>query len=93
VNDQLSEIVQNSLNKNRTIEEDGLIKQNYDQIYLSDHLISGRLFDSNPMFVPVKKLGGQVIDTYLYNLIFLWLMIAAGYLILYFDIIGKLLNR
>lgn len=91
-NENINEIVQNTLSKEKGYIEDNLVKQNMDQIYMSDHLLTKSLFSENPMFVPFKKAGPVVMDTYWYNLIVIWLYCLIAYLILYFGLLKKIID-
>jgi len=44
-------------------------------------------------YAPVKKLGNSFIDTYWFNLLFVWLSSLVWYFVLYFDLLRKLLEK
>ena len=44
-------------------------------------------------YSPVKKLGNLTIDTLWFNVIFIWITTLIFYLLLYFDVLKKVITR
>ncbi|MBI1835906.1 MAG: ATP-binding cassette domain-containing protein [Flavobacteriia bacterium] len=91
-NDDVADLVQNTLIKKKYFVENSRVYQNYDHIYLRDHLAPNYSLKGTFMFVPNKKIGEKIISTFSYNLIVIWLLNISLFFILYFDILKKILN-
>lgn len=59
-----------------------------DPIYMIPESGTGRAH----LYAPVKRLGDKEIDTFWFNIIFIWLTSLALYVILYFDLLKILVN-
>ncbi|MEY4605208.1 MAG: hypothetical protein RIT43_2500 [Bacteroidota bacterium] len=91
-NEDISEIVQNTTTKNRYFVQNNTVFQNYDFVFMRDHLDPAFQLKGNLMYVPVKAAFGQTIPTFWYNVIVIWLFIFATFIALYFDILKRIME-
>jgi hypothetical protein len=84
----LADLLQNEHMIESAIEIDNRLVRKKDLIYTEPASRFGRAH----FYAPVKKLGELSIDTYLFNLIFIWVTSFLFYLTLVFDLIRKLVN-
>ena len=49
-------------------------------------------FGRAQFYAPVKKIGDWEIDTFYFNLIFIWVLTGIAYILLYFDALRKSLR-
>lgn len=89
-NEDVAEIVQNTTTKNRYYVYNNRVFQNYDFIYMRDHLDPLYKPQGDIMFVPNKLVLGQLIPTFWYNVVMIWIFIFVTFYLLYFDIIKRL---
>jgi ABC-type multidrug transport system ATPase subunit len=88
LNDKLNEFVRNNTETDRIIEYNGRFVQKMDPIFK----------DPEPKFIkahfysPTKQLFGKYVDTFVVNVIVLWVMTGMLYLALYFRLLKKLLD-
>ncbi len=87
-NEKLTEVVLNRNRVKQIILYDKELIQKKDPIYLEPDNKFGRAH----FFAPVKKIGNLKIDTLYFNTIVFWLYTIFFYLLLYFDVFGKLLR-
>jgi hypothetical protein len=87
-NESLEEFVTNKNETLKTVEYDGEIVQKLEPIYMDPKYS----FIKSHFYSPTKKIFGMKIDTYIINVIVLWVMTAALYLILYFRLLKKVLD-
>ncbi|NOY36132.1 MAG: ATP-binding cassette domain-containing protein [Chlorobi bacterium] len=90
-NEHLADIVQKVYERNRMLVYENRIIQKYHPIYKDPE--SGHWFGLRAHFyAPVKKIGHKQIDTYVYNISVVWIMILLAYVILYFDLLARVIN-
>ena len=89
-NEDVAEIVQNTTTKNRYYVYNNRVFQNYDFIYMRDHLDPLYKPQGDIMFVPNKLVLGQLIPTFWYNVVMIWMFIFVTFYLLYFDVIKRL---
>jgi ABC transport system ATP-binding/permease protein len=88
VNNKLSEFVKNSTETDRIIEYNGKFVQKMEPIFR----------DPEPKFIkahfysPTKQVFGYYVDTFVVNVIVLWIMTGLMYMALYFRLLKKLLD-
>jgi len=91
-NNNVADVVQNSLSKKKFFVENSMVYQNYDHIFLRDHLNSEYKVDGSFMYVPVKSFFGNKISTFWYNILVIWFFNFILFILLYFDGLKKLLE-
>jgi len=91
-NEDISEIVQNTTTKNRYFVQDEVVYQNYDFVFMRDHLDSAFQLKGELMYVPVKSVFGQTIPTFWYNIILIWIFIMGTFIALYFDVLKRIME-
>ncbi len=91
-NDASSDIVQNSTTKKRYFVENSMVYQNYDHIFLRDHLNPDYKMTGSFMFSPIKSFFGQVVSTFWYNILIIWLFNIFLFIALYFDALKRLMD-
>jgi ABC-type multidrug transport system ATPase subunit len=89
VNRSITDLVLNRNQLKKIIEYDGHLIQRMDPVFEVPHSKFGRAH----MYAPVKLLGNFNIDTYWFNLLVLWFTIAISYLILYYDLLKKMMTQ
>ena len=87
-NKSLQEFVTNDNEQTKNIEYNGEFVQKMDPIYLDPQY----KFLKAHFYAPSKQLFGIYIDTYIANVIVLWIMTAGLYLVLYFRLLKRLLD-
>ncbi|HNV52942.1 MAG TPA: ABC transporter permease, partial [Tenuifilaceae bacterium] len=88
-NESLSEFVKNSGEVERIIEYDGHLIQKVDPIYLYPE----SRFIRSHFYAPAKSVFGYYVSTYWVNVIVIWLSSIMLYLILYYRLFKRLLDR
>jgi len=91
-NDNVADVVQNALSKKKYFVENEMVYQNYDHIFLRDHLDPNYKAAGTFMYVPIKSFFGNKISTFWYNIIIIWFFNMILFIILYFDGLKKLLD-
>ena len=91
-NARLWEIVKKLYEPNKILKYKNKFVQNYDPIYQQPE-IRGPLSFRTHFFSPLKPIFGRYVDTFIFNIAFVWLLTIGLYLLLYFDIISKVLNK
>lgn len=87
-NDKLEEFVLNRNDSKKIIAIDGKLVQKVDPIYLDpDHK-----FIKAHFYAPRKQIFGLYLDTFIVNVIVIWVMTGLLYLVLYFRLLKKLLD-
>jgi len=87
-NKRLREIVLDEFNTRKSIETRGKIIQKYEPVYMKPVSGNGRAH----FYAPYKRIGYTPIDTFLFNIIVLWLISLILYLALYFKILKKVVS-
>jgi hypothetical protein len=91
-NDASSDIVQNSTTKKKYFVENNMVYQNYDHVFLRDHLNPDYKLKGSFMFVPIKSFFGNQIPTFWYNILIIWLFNIVLFIALYFDALKKVMS-
>ena len=91
-NDNVSDIVQNALSKKKFFVENSMVYQNYDHIFLKDHTDKQFKLNGTFMYVPKKSLLGNIISTFWYNIIIIWIFNIVIFGLLYFDALKKIME-
>jgi len=89
-NDALNKLVSNKLETNKFIISDDRILQNDSPIY---NLPNKKEFFSAHFYAPYKFVFGKKVATYTINVTIIWGMILIGYIILYFDLLKKVIDK
>ncbi|HEX8061290.1 MAG TPA: ATP-binding cassette domain-containing protein, partial [Cyclobacteriaceae bacterium] len=90
-NESLADLVTNVTAKHRLVEDNGQLIQEIDPVFQEPN-------KENPInyrtafFFPVKNLFGASVSTFVFDLAVIWLMSAAFYVALYFEILKKLIG-
>ena len=85
-NESLTDLVKNQPNFNQIIEVDGQLVQKIDPIFLdSDNFRSH-------FFAPRKKIFGKTLNTFLVDILVIWMMSIIMIITLYFDVLRKLIE-
>jgi ABC-type multidrug transport system ATPase subunit/ABC-type multidrug transport system permease subunit len=87
-NESMSDIVLNKQELRKTVDVDNEIIRKSDPIF---HYPDNR-FGRAHLYAPVKRLGNYYIDTFWFNIMFIWVTTIFLYLFLQFDILKKLIN-
>jgi ABC-type multidrug transport system ATPase subunit len=87
VNKSLKDLLLNRSVLNKVSEKDGKLIRKHEPAYMKPTSQVGRAH----LYAPVKRIGNLEIDTVWYNMIFLWLYSGLLYLVLYYDLLRKLL--
>jgi hypothetical protein len=90
-NERVSDQVKKIYEKNQVIEYEGRLYQQIDPIFLDpvpDRFIGIR----SHFFAPRKYFMGRYYDTFNFNIGFIWFLTVIFYAVLYYDLIGKLVN-
>jgi ABC-type multidrug transport system ATPase subunit len=90
-NEQLSDMVKKIAEKNRILEYNGELIQQYEPIYMDPTIKSVWSWRSH-FFAPRKPFLGQFYDTYWYNMIVVWLFTLILYFTLYHESLKRLLD-
>ncbi|MCU0409188.1 MAG: hypothetical protein MUD02_09595, partial [Bacteroidales bacterium] len=87
-NESLSDILLNNLGNIRIYDAGDKFIQKADPVYMSPGSKTGRAH----FFAPYKQLGSLKINTLVFNLSVLWLMILSMFVSLYYDLLKKLVR-
>ena len=90
-NDRLEEIVRKIYEKNKILEYRSRLIQNYDPVYRDPSANEFPAFRSH-FFAPTKAFLGTRLDTFTFNMLFVWMMSVILYFLLYFNIFGLMVN-
>src|SRR6056297_3501259 len=90
-NESVADQVKKVFEKNKIIEYNHELIQQVDPIY-KDPDIEGYFNFRSHFFAPRKYFAGKFIDTYWFNLTFIWVLTALLYITLYYDVLKKLLE-
>jgi ABC-type multidrug transport system ATPase subunit len=86
-NKNLSEMLLSRSTLTKVEEKDGKLIRKHQPAYMKPTSRMGRAH----LYAPVKRIGNLEIDTVWYNLIVLWLYSLVLYLVLYYDLLSRLL--
>ncbi len=84
-NENLADIVRNTLNKNKIFDSDKKLIQKADPVFMKPGSKWGRAH----FYAPFKQIGNLKIDTLLFNVIMIWLMTFTLFITLYYNILKK----
>jgi ABC transport system ATP-binding/permease protein len=90
-NEHLADVVQKTYSSKKLIEYNQEITQIIDPIY-NDPKPGFFLNFRTHFYSPTKIFCGKYIDTFIFNTIILWIFILVLYLILYFNLVKKIIN-
>ena len=90
-NESVADYVKKVLEKKRILEYNHQLVQQIDPIY-KDPVVSGKFSIRSHFFAPRKHFLGKMFDTYWFNMVIIWLLSAFFYIILYFDVLPRLLK-
>jgi ABC transport system ATP-binding/permease protein len=87
-NESLSDLVKNVNTKNRWIEHEGEIIQQINPV-MQEPQAQSPVDYRTQFFAPKKNLFGISVNTFIFNVLVIWLMAAAFYITLYFEWVKK----
>jgi hypothetical protein len=90
-NESVSDQVKKIYEKNQIIEYNGRLYQQIDPVFL-DPDPEGFPGIRTHFFAPRKYFMGRYYDTFGFNIAFIWFLTVLFYIILYFDLAGRLVN-
>jgi len=90
-NESVADHVKKIFEKNPIVEYEGRLYQQIDPIFL-DPEPEGFPGIRSHFFAPRKYFMGKYYDTFHFNIAFIWFLTLVTYVILYYDLIGKLVN-
>ena len=91
LNDNLSDAVKKVIEKNKILEYNHELVQQYHPIYLDPPIRSVLSWRSH-FYAPRKPFFGKYIDTYWYNITFIWIYTLLLYITLYYESVKKTLD-
>ena len=91
-NDAVADIVQNSTTKKRYFVENSRVYQNYDHIFLRDHMNPAYKLEGSFMYAPIKSFFGNKIPTFWYNILIIWIFNIFLFIALYFDALKRIMS-
>jgi ABC-type multidrug transport system ATPase subunit len=89
-NESLANLVTNVTTKQRLVEYEGHIIQQIDPVF-QEPSTKNPINYRTAFFFPDKNLLGVSVDTFVFDLMVIWMMIAMLYLALYFEVLRKLI--
>ena len=90
-NESVSDQVKKIYEKNQIIEYEGQLYQQIDPIFL-DPVPEGVIGVRSHFFAPRKYFLGKYYDTFNFNIGFIWFLTIVLYLVLYYNLAGRLVN-
>jgi len=90
-NDNLAKLVKNSNTEHRIIEREGLLIQKIDPIFLDPRYRHAEFDFRAHFFAPTKYFFGSI-NTFLFNIIIIWVYALILFVTLYFDVFRRILN-
>jgi len=91
-NENLATLVRNSNTEQRIVEKDNVFIRRVDPIFQLPNHNRHPLDYRTHMFAPVKYFLGMKFDTFWFNVSVIWLMTIILYILLYFDVLERLVN-
>ncbi|HTL80512.1 MAG TPA: ATP-binding cassette domain-containing protein, partial [Bacteroidia bacterium] len=88
-NEALSDFVTNKNEFNKLLEDDGILIQRSDPVFLEPYHSN---FGNSHFYAPRKKFFGHYFDTFWVNICVIWSMSIVMLVTLYFDLLRKLLD-
>ncbi|HDR68233.1 MAG TPA: hypothetical protein ENN61_04200 [Bacteroidaceae bacterium] len=89
-NESVSDHVQKIYEKNKIVESRGRLYQQIDPVFNDPEPSSPGI--RSHFFSPRKYFLGRYYDTYNFNMAFIWFMSVVLYVLLYFDVIARIIN-
>ena len=89
-NAYLADIVHNNLLQRKYIVEGNSIKQVVDPVFQNPK--NGIVSFNDPLFIAAKYLFYKNISTFFYNVIIIWCMSFVGFILLYYDVLKKIIS-
>ncbi|UCH14049.1 MAG: ATP-binding cassette domain-containing protein [Bacteroidales bacterium] len=90
-NEAVSDIVKKVYETNKVLEFRNELIQHYDPVY-KDPVVKGKLDFRSHFFSPKKHFWGKYYDTYWFNICVVWILTIIFYIILYFELLKKLIT-
>jgi hypothetical protein len=90
-NEAVADHVKKIYEKNKIIEYEGRLYQQIDPIFL-DPAPEGFLGIRSHFYAPRKYFLGRYYDTFHFNITFIWFLTLVLYIILYYDLVGKVIR-
>ncbi len=90
-NESMADLVRNSTAEKRIIEYNGKLIQTINPIFQLPQP-AYQLDYRTEFFVPEKNLAGYLVSTYWFNCLVIWVMTVLCYLLLYFEILRKIID-
>ncbi|MEM6841902.1 MAG: ATP-binding cassette domain-containing protein [Bacteroidota bacterium] len=92
-NESLADLVRNVNTAERIVEHNGRLLQQIDPVFHEPSIANADFLSYRThFFAPRKHLAGQLIDTFVFNIIIIWTMTALLYLSLYYEVMRKVLS-
>ncbi|UKN01611.1 ATP-binding cassette domain-containing protein [Paracrocinitomix mangrovi] len=91
-NNDVAEITQNTLTENRYFVEDDFVYQNYDHVFMRDHLHPDYPGKGNFMYENYKSVFGKSVSAFWFNMSVIWLFNIGLFVMLYFNVLKKLMS-
>ena len=91
-NESLSDLVRNATAKKRIVDAKGYLAPKIDYIYFKPVATKGTFDYRAHFFSPEKHFAGKYYDTFKFNIFVIWLAGALLYIVLYFDLLRRLLK-
>jgi ABC-type multidrug transport system ATPase subunit len=91
-NEKIASVVKNDLAKTRILEVGNKLIRKTTPIYATPDVPENPLNFRTFLYAPEKYFLGSFYDTFWFNVVIIWLMAAFGVLVLYLDLLKKLLN-
>lgn len=89
MNESLSDLVRNANEFNKIIEQNGVLIQRADPVFLEPYHSN---YGNSHFFAPRKKVFGRYFDTFWVNISVLWLMSLTMAITLYYDVLRKIID-
>jgi hypothetical protein len=90
-NESVEDYVRKVYEKNKMVEYRNRLVQQIDPVYQYPDP-SGWLSFRSHFFAPVKYFAGKYIDTFAFNMGFIWFLAGLFYIFLYYNLLGKLIR-
>lgn len=91
-NKDVAEITQNTLASNRYFVENNFVYQNYDHVFMRDHLHPDYPSNGSFMYVNVKSFFGIPMSTFWFNVSVIWAFNLLLFAILYFNVLKRIMS-
>ena len=92
-NESLADLVRNINVSDRIIEYEGKLLQRVDPVFNEPTTRAGFFNYRTHFFAPRKQIAGMLIDTYLFNIVVIWLMTLLLYITLYYELFARMIRR